>query len=93
MAQLKTGEIYLYLVFYQLKAGDVTSIDPFAYTWDKPINCLFSVIHIFDAQMIKADDKYYIVKDPKLNSAQPYFDKALCSKFIINQSFYVVIYD
>ena len=53
---------------------DSTSTDPFAYTWDEPNNCLFTIICTFDAQMIKANDKYYIVKDPKLNSAQSDFD-------------------
>ena len=59
-----------------LSAGgcNSTSTDPFAYTWDEPNNCLFTMIRTFDAQMIKANDKYYIVKDPKLTSAQSDFD-------------------
>ena len=59
-----------------LSAGgcDSTSTDPFAYTWDEPNNCVFTMIRTFDAQMIKANDKYYIVKDPKLTSAQSDFD-------------------
>ena len=59
-----------------LSAGgcDSTSTDPFAYTWDEPNNCLFTLIRTFEAQMIKANDKYYIVKDPKLTSAQSDFD-------------------
>ena len=59
-----------------LSAGgcDSTSTEPFAYTWDEPNNCLFTVIRTFDAEMIKANDKYYIVKDPKLSSAQSDFD-------------------
>ena len=59
-----------------LSAGgcDSTSNDPFAYTWDGPNNCLFAMIRTFDAQIIKANDKYYIVKDPKLSSAQSIFD-------------------
>ena len=32
------------------------------------------MIRTFDAQMIKDTDKYYIVKDPKLTSAQSDFD-------------------
>ena len=32
------------------------------------------MIRTFDAQIIKAIDKYYIVKDPKLCSAQSDFD-------------------
>ena len=59
-----------------LSAGgcDSTSTDPFAYTWDEPNNCLFTMICTFDIQMIKANEKYYIVKDPKLSSAQSDFD-------------------
>ena len=59
-----------------LSAGgcDSTSTDRFAYTWDEPNNCLFTTIRTFDAQMIKANEKSYIVKDPKLNSAQSDFD-------------------
>ena len=58
-----------------LSAGgcDSTSTDPFAYTWVEPNNCLFTMICTFDAQMIKANDKNYIVKDPKLTSAQSDF--------------------
>ena len=59
-----------------LSAGgcDSTSTDPFAYTWDELNNCLFTMIRFFDAQMVKANDNYYIVKDPKLSSAQSDFD-------------------
>ena len=59
-----------------LSAGECnsTSTDLFAYTWDEPNNCLVTTIRTFDAQMIKAIDKYYIVKDPKFNSAQSDFD-------------------
>ena len=53
---------------------DSTSTDPFAYTWDEPNNCLFTMICTFGAQIIKTNDKYYIVKDPKLSSAQSDFD-------------------
>ena len=59
-----------------LSAGgcDCASTDPFAYTWDEPNNCLFNTVCIFDAQMIKANEKYDIVKDPKLHSAHSDFD-------------------
>ena len=59
-----------------LSAGgsDSTSTDPFAYTWDEPNNCLFTMIRTFDPQMIKANDNYYIVKDPKLSCVQSDFD-------------------
>ena len=69
-----------------LSAGgcDSTSTDPFAYTWDEPNNYLFTMIRTFDAQMIKDNEKHYIVKDPKLSSAQSDFDL---------QSFMVQIYN
>ena len=54
--------------------GDSTSTDSFAYTWEETNNCLFTMIRNFDAQMIKASDNYYIVKDPRLSSAQSDFD-------------------
>ena len=59
-----------------LSAGgcNSTSTDPFACTWDEPNNCIFTMIRTFDTQMIKAKDKYYIVSDPKLTSAQSDFD-------------------
>ena len=61
---------------WPLSAGgcNPTSTDPFAYTWDQPNNFLFTMIRTFDAEIIKANDKYYIVKDPKLTSAQSDFD-------------------
>ena len=71
---------------------DSTSTDPFAYNWDEPNNCLFTIIRTFDTQMVKTNDKYYIVKYPKLTSAQFSTYKALCSKFIMNHSLYVVIH-
>ena len=59
-----------------LSAGvrDSTSTDPLAYNWDEPNNCVFTIICPFDAQMIKANEKYYILKDPKLTSAQSDID-------------------
>ena len=61
---------------YPLSAAgyDSTSTDPFSYTWDEPNDCLFTTIRNFVAQMIKANDKYCIVKDHKLKSAQLDFD-------------------
>ena len=53
---------------------DATSTDPFAYAWDELKNCLFTIIRTFYAHMIKANDKYYIVKDPKYTSAKSDFD-------------------
>ena len=42
---------------------DTTSLDPFAYTWDEPQNCNFSVLKKFEAKMIRNEENYYIVKD------------------------------
>ena len=73
MAQLINCKIAL-LCSKSAGGCDSTSTDPFAYPWDEPNNCVFTMIRIFDAQMIKANNKYYIVKDPKLTSAQSDFD-------------------
>ena len=50
------------------------STDPIAHTWDELNNCLFTTIHTFDAQIIKSNDNFYMVKDPKLNSALSDFE-------------------
>ena len=93
MAQLITGKIYLYLCPLSAGGCKSTSTDPFAYTWDEPNNCLSTVIRPFGAQMIKTNDKYYIVKDPKLSSAQSDFDlQNFMFQFTINHSLYVVIH-
>ena len=42
---------------------ETTSLDPFAYTWDEPENCIFSVLNKFEAKMIRNQENYYIVKD------------------------------
>ena len=42
---------------------ETTSLDPFAYTWNEPENCIFSVLNKFEAKMIRNEENYYIVKD------------------------------
>ena len=42
---------------------ETTSLDPFAYTWTEPENCIFSVLKKFDAKMIQNEENYYFVKD------------------------------
>ena len=38
-----------------------TSLDPYAYTWKAPENCILSVLKEDYAHMIKNDNYYYIV--------------------------------
>ena len=64
---------------------DKVEPSPFAYTWDEPNNCFFTTIRTFDAQMIKANDKNYIVKDPKLTSAQSDFELQSCMFQVYNK--------
>ena len=42
---------------------ETTSLDLFAYSWNEPENCIFSVLIKFEAKMIRNEEKYYIVKD------------------------------
>ena len=71
-----------------------TSADQFAYTWDEPNNCFFSIICTFEAQMIKANDKNYIIKDTNFNSAQSHFDlQSFIFQVYKNHSPYAVIHE
>ena len=38
-----------------------TSLDPYAYTWEAPENCILSVLNEYYAHMLKNDNHYYIV--------------------------------
>ena len=40
---------------------DSTSIDPYAYIWDHPDNCILTVLKEEFVSMIKNDDQYYLV--------------------------------
>ena len=40
---------------------DSTSLDPYAYIWDNPDNCILTVLKEEYVNMIKNDDQYYIV--------------------------------
>ena len=64
---------------------DSTSTEPFAYTWDESNNCFCTTICAFDAQMIKTNGKYYIVKVPKLCSAQSDFYLQSCMFQVYNK--------
>ena len=51
------------------------------------------MVRTFDAQMIKANDKYLIIKDPKLSSTQSNFDlQSFMFQFIVNHSLHVGIH-
>ena len=56
--------------------------------------CYFTIILTIDAQMIKANEKYYIVKDPIHTSPQSDFDLiSFMFQLLINHSLYVVIHE
>ena len=41
---------------------ETTSLDAFAYTWEEPNNCIFTVLNRFPAKMIQNEESYYIIK-------------------------------
>ena len=41
-----------------------TSLDPYAYIWDYPDNCVLSVLRTEDVNMVKQGTKYYIISGP-----------------------------
>ena len=43
---------------------ETTSLDPYAYIWDYPDNCVLSVIRTEDVNMVKQGKKYYIISGP-----------------------------
>ena len=43
---------------------DTTSLDPYAYIWDYPDNCVLSVLRIEDVNMVKQGKKWYIISGP-----------------------------
>ena len=43
---------------------EVTSLDPYAYIWDYPDNCVLSVFRTEDVNMVKQVTKYYIISGP-----------------------------
>ena len=40
---------------------ETTSLDPYAYIWDSPDNCVFSILRAEDVNMVKQDRKYYVI--------------------------------
>ena len=63
---------------------DSTSLDPYAYVWDNPDNCILTVLKEEYVNMIKNDDQYYI--DSKNDSENKYLfeiknrPQKLCNK-------------
>ena len=43
---------------------ETTSLDPYAYIWDYPGNCVLSVLRTQDVNMVKQGTKYYIISGP-----------------------------
>ena len=43
---------------------ETTSLDPYAYIWDYPDNCVLSVLRTDDVNMVKQGTKYYIIRGP-----------------------------
>ena len=40
---------------------ETTSLDPYAYIWDYPDNCVLSVLQTEEVNMVKQDTKYYVI--------------------------------
>ena len=43
---------------------ETTSLDPYAYKWDYPDNCVLSVLRTEDVNMVKQRTNYYIISGP-----------------------------
>ena len=43
---------------------ETTSLDPYAYIWDYPDNCVLSVLRTEDVNKVKQGTKYYIISGP-----------------------------
>ena len=43
---------------------ETTSLDPHAYIWDYPDNCVFSILRTEKVNMVKQGTKYYIISGP-----------------------------
>ena len=44
---------------------ETTSLDPYAYLWDYPDNCVLSVFRTENVNMVKQGTKYYIISGAK----------------------------
>ena len=40
---------------------ETTSLDPYAYIWVYPDNCVFSVLRTEEVNMVEQDTKYYVI--------------------------------
>ena len=52
---------------------ETTSLDAFAYTWEDPKNCIFTVLNRFLDKMIRNEESHYIIKgisSPSIHSTQ-----------------------
>ena len=79
---------------------ETTSLDPYAYIWDYPDNCVMSVLRNEDVNIVKQGTKYYIISGPDSSTKFVFEDKnnpqKLCGKPTdiyptIYDSFYVAI--
>ena len=43
---------------------ETTSLDPYAYIWDYPVNCVLSVLRTKKVNMVKQGMKFYIISEP-----------------------------
>ena len=43
---------------------ETTSLDPYAYIWDYPDNCVLSVLRTEDVNIVKQGTKYYLISGP-----------------------------
>ena len=60
-----------------------TSLDPYAYTWQKPENCIFSVLKEDEGvSMIKNDEQYYILSSNLSESKYLFEVKKLTTKTV-----------
>ena len=79
---------------------ETTSLDPYAYIWDYPDNCVLSVLRTEDVNMVKQGTKYYIISGPDSttrfvfevkNSPQKHCRKPTDISPTNHDSFYVAI--
>ena len=47
---------------------ETTSLDPYAYIWDHPDNCVLSVFRTEEVNMVKQGSNYYIIRGPDLTT-------------------------
>ena len=43
---------------------ETTSLDPYAYIWDYPDNCVLSILRTEEVNMVKHGTKYYVISGP-----------------------------